>query len=150
VALLIAIHILAAVVWVGGMFFAYLVLRPAAGALESGARLQLWHRVFGRFFPWVWTSIILLLASGLGMIFLYFGGFASAGRYVHVMVGIGTIMVLVFLYLFFAPWHRFAGAVDSGHLLEAAKHLGQIRKMVAVNLALGLITIVVGASGRFW
>ena len=41
----IALHTLAAVIWVGGMFFAYLVLRPSAGALARnppaalGARL---------------------------------------------------------------------------------------------------------------
>ena len=28
-----ALHVLAAVVWVGGMFFAYLVLRPAVGGI---------------------------------------------------------------------------------------------------------------------
>ena len=148
--LLVAIHVLAAVVWVGGMFFAYWVLRPAAGPLEPGARLALWHRVFGRFFPWVWTSIVLLLASGLGMIFLYLGGFAGAGLHVHVMVGIGAIMMLLFLYLFFLPWRRFAGAVERGQFPEAAKHLTQIRRIVAANLTLGLVTIIVGASGRFW
>ena len=36
---LIALHILSAVVWVGGMFFAYMVLRPAAGRLEQVERL---------------------------------------------------------------------------------------------------------------
>ena len=29
----IPLHTLAAVIWVGGMFFAYLILRPSAGAL---------------------------------------------------------------------------------------------------------------------
>ena len=50
--LLIALHLLAAVIWVGGMFFAYMVLRPSAGLLEPAARLPLWQRVFGHFFPW--------------------------------------------------------------------------------------------------
>ena len=45
------------------MFFAYVVLRSSAGPLESETRLALWHRVFGKFFPWVWASIIVLLAS---------------------------------------------------------------------------------------
>ena len=150
VAPLIAIHVLAAAVWVGGMFFAYLVLRPATAPLEPGVRLPLWHRVLDGFFPWVWTSIVILLGSGLGMIFHYLGGFAGAGLYVQVMAGIGVTMVLLFLYLFFAPWRRFAEAVAGGHFAEAAKHLDQIRKIVAANLALGLVTIVVGASGRFW
>jgi uncharacterized membrane protein len=150
VALLIALHVLAAVVWVGGMFFAYMVLRPSAGLLQSDTRLKLWHRVFQRFFPWVWTSIILLLVSGYGMIFLYLGGFAGAGLYIHVMQGIGIVMMLLFLHLFFAPWRRFSAAVERDAFPEAATELGQIRRIVAVNLALGLATIVVGASGRFW
>ena len=77
-ALLVALHVLAAVVWVGGMFFAYMVLRPAAGPLETAERLALWHRVFGRFFPWVWACIVLLLVSGYVMLFRAFGGFAGA------------------------------------------------------------------------
>lgn len=149
-ALLIAIHVLAAVVWVGGMFFAYMVLRPSAGALESEARLLLWHRVFSRFFPWVWSSIVLLLASGYGMMFRYFGGFAGAPLYIHIMLGIGILMMLLFLHLFFVPWRRFGDAVQRKHTPEAVKHLGQIRRVIAANLVLGLLTIVVGASGRFW
>ena len=149
-ALLIAIHVLAVVVWVGGMFFAYMVLRQSAGPLEPEARLALWHRVFRRFFPWVWSSIILLLASGYGMMFLYFGGFAGAPLYIHIMQGIGILMMLLFLHLFFAPWRRFGDAVERKHAPEAVKQLGQIRRVVAANLVLGLLTVIVGASGRFW
>ncbi|MGZ5141189.1 MAG: CopD family protein [Burkholderiales bacterium] len=148
-ALLIAIHVLAVVVWVGGMFFAYMVLRQSAGPLEPEARLALWHRVFRRFFPFVWSSIILLLASGYGMLFLYFGGFAGAPLYIHIMQGIGILMMLLFLHLFFVPWRRFGDAVQRKHAPEAGKHLGQIRRVVAANLVLGLLTIIVGASGRF-
>lgn len=148
--LLIALHVLAAVVWVGGMFFAYIVLRPSAGPLQAEARLQLWQRVFKRFFPWVWASIVLLLVSGYGMIFHYFGGFAGARLSIHIMQGIGIVMMLLFLHLFFAPWRRFSAAVEKAAFPEAASELGQIRRIVAINLALGLATIIVGASGRFW
>jgi uncharacterized membrane protein len=149
-ALLVAIHVLAAAVWVGGMFFAYMVLRPAAGPLESEARVTLWNRVFGRFFPWVWASIVVLLASGYAMMFLSFGGFVGAELYIYVMQGIGIVMMLLFLHLFFGPWRHFGDAVASKNFPRAAERLGQIRRIVAVNLALGLLTIVVGASGRFW
>ena len=148
--LLIALHVLAAVVWVGGMFFAYVVLRPSAGPLETPARLALWRRVFGRYFPWVWASIIVLLISGYGMVFGYLGGFAGAGLNVHVMQATGILMMLLFLHLFFAPWRRFRNAVDGGDLPEAGKRLNQIRQIVAINLVLGLVTVVAGASGRFW
>jgi uncharacterized membrane protein len=150
VAFLIALHVLAVVVWVGGMFFAYVVLRQSAEPLPSETRLALWHRVFRRFFPWVWSSIIVLLASGYGMMFLYFGGFAGAGLYIHVMQGIGIVMMMLFIHLFFVPWRRFSDAMEKRHFPEAAKYLAQIRRVVAANLVLGLLTIIVGASGRFW
>jgi uncharacterized membrane protein len=149
-ALLVALHILAAVVWVGGMFFAYMVLRPAAGPLESETRLLLWCRTLGRFFPWVWLSIAVLLASGYGMILHYLGGFAHAPLYVNVMQAIGIVMMLIFLHLFFAPWRRFRTAVEAQQFPDAAKQINQMRMILAVNLVLGLITVIVGASGRFW
>jgi uncharacterized membrane protein len=148
--ILITLHVLAAVVWVGGIFFAYMVLRQSAGPLEPAVRSALWHRVFRSFFPWVWTSIVLLLLSGYGMIFLYLGGFAGIGRYINVMQGMGIVMMLLFLHLFFVPWRRFGRAVEREAFAEAAKELDEIRRIVAVNLALGLITVIVGASGRFW
>ena len=148
--LLIALHILAAVVWVGGIFFAYMVLRPSAGPLEPPARLAMWRRVFGRFFPWVWASIAILLISGYTMLFLHFGGFAGAGLHINVMQLTGIVMTLLFLHLYFAPWRRFSRAVEAGALQDAAKQLNQIRRIVAVNLVLGLLTVAVGASGRFW
>jgi len=132
------------------MFFAYMVLRQSAGPLEPTARLALWHRVFRRFLPWVWSSIVLLLATGYGMVFLYFGDFAGAGLYVHVMQGIGIVMMLLFLHLFFGPWRRFSDAMERKQVPEAIKQLGQIRRVVATNLVLGVLTIIVGASGRFW
>ena len=149
-ALLVALHVLAAVVGVGGMFFVYMVLRHSVGPLEPAAWLALWHRVFARFFPWVWASIVLLVVSGYGMLFLYFGGFTGAEVHVHLMQGMGIVMMMLFLHLFFAPWRRFAEAVRREVYSEAAKELDQIRHIVAINLVLGLLTVIVGASGRFW
>ena len=149
-AVLIALHILAAVVWVGGMFFAYMALRPCAGTLPPETRLGLWRGVLGRFFPWVWACIAVLLASGYGMIFLYLGGFAGTRLSVHVMQAIGIVMMMLFAHLYFAPWRRFSAAVDTSEFSLAARYLNQIRYIVAVNLVLGLITIVVGSAGRFW
>src|SRR5215470_63895 len=105
------LHTLSAVVWVGGMFFAHQALRPAAVMLEPGPRLLLWSRVLGRFFAWVFAAIVLLLVSGYAMVFDVFGGFGGVGFYVQLMMGIGILMMLLFLHLYFAPWRRFQGAV---------------------------------------
>lgn len=143
-------HVWAAVVWVGGMFFALLALRPATAPLEPGPRLELWTRVLARFFAWVFAAIVLLLASGYGLVFGVFGGFAGAGLHVHIMQATGIIMMLAFLHVYFAPWRRFRAAVARRDFVEAARQLNQIRWIVMANLALGLLTVAVGSSGRYW
>jgi uncharacterized membrane protein len=148
--LLLAIHLLAAVFWVGGMAFAYLVLRPAAGALDPAVRLPLWRGVLARFLPWVGVAIVALLISGFAMIFTIFGGMAGAAPYVNAMAATGIIMMLLYLHLWFAPWRRFRTALDSGALPAAAKSLNQIRIIVGINLLLGALTIVIGGTGRYW
>jgi len=143
-------HILAAVIWVGGMFFAHQMLRPAAGKLAPPERLPLWRRVFQRFFPTVWAAVALLLASGYGMVILGYGGFAHLPLHVDIMQTIGIIMILAFGHLYFAPWKRFRRAVDAGDFAAAAPQLDQIRRIVAFNLVLGLAVVVIGATGRYW
>jgi uncharacterized membrane protein len=147
---MLATHLIAAVFWVGGMAFAYSVLRPAAGALDPSVRLPLWRRVFAGFLPWAGVSIVALLASGFAMAFLIFGDPSHHPAYVETMATTGIIMVLLYLHLIFAPWRRFRAAVDRGALPEAAKSLNQIRIIVGINLLLGVLTIVVGGTGRYW
>lgn len=144
------LHSLAAVVWVGGMFFALIALRPATAPLDPGPRLELWSRVLGRFFAWVLAAIAVLLASGYGMIFWVFEGFRGAGLHVHLMQGVGIVMMLLFFHLYFAPWRRFQAAVARRDNPEAARQLNQIRVIVTINLVLGLVTVAVGSSGRYW
>jgi uncharacterized membrane protein len=146
----VAFHIVAAVIWVGGMFFALVVLRPSTGPLDPPTRLALWERVFARFFPWVWGAVAVLLVSGFSMIIWGFGGFDKIGTYVHVMMGLGIIMMLIYAHLYFAPWQRFRRAVAAREWPVAAKNIDQIRLMVTINLVLGLITVVVGAAGRYY
>ena len=144
------LHALSAVVWVGGMFFAHQVLRPAAATLEPGPRLALWSRVLGRFFAWVFAAVILLLLTGYTMVFEVFGGFAKIGLHIQLMQGIGILMVLLFLHLYFAPWRRFRAAVARQDWAEGGRQLGQIRTIVTVNLVLGIIVVAIGSSGRYW
>jgi uncharacterized membrane protein len=145
-----ALHILGTVVWVGGMFAAYVCLRPAAGALEPPQRLRLWRNFFAKFFPWVWVSVLLLLASGYWMLLTSFGGFAHAPLYINLMQAFGLIMVVLFLWLFHGPWLKFKRAADAQDWPTAAAHLNHIRQIILVNLPLGLIVVVIGGTGRFW
>ena len=144
------LHILGAVVWVGGMFAAYVCLRPATGALEPPQRLKLWRAFFAKFFPWVWVSVIFLLGSGYWMLFSTFGGESGSPLYIHLMQGIGWLMVVLFVWLFHGPWLKFKRAVDAQDWPAAGGHLNRIRQIIMVNLPLGLIVVAIGGSGRFW
>ena len=148
--LALAVHVLGAVVWVGGMFAAYLCLRPAAGILEAPQRLRLWRGFFRKFFPWVWASVVLLLASGYWMIPNYFGGFANAPPYVDWMQALGWIMILLYVYMFHGPWLKFKRAVDAEDWPAAGAQLNRIRQVIMVNLPLGLIVVIIGGTGRYW
>ncbi len=146
----IALHILAAVIWVGGMVFAHACLRPSAvQVLEPPLRLELWVQVFRRFFVLVWISIALILITGYWMLFNYFGGFQGAGLHIHIMHGAGIIMVLIYLHVFFSPYRRLKQAVIIQDYPLAGAQLNQIRKLVGTNILIGLLVITVASAGRY-
>lgn len=148
-ALAIALHGLAATVWVGGMFFAYVVLRPTMGLMEPHRRLNLWASVFKRFFPWIWMAVVLLLITGYWLVFSVFGGFSSSPVYVHLMHAIGLLMMLLFAYLYYRPYPVFKQTVAVEDWLAAGAALNHIRRVVLVNLCLGLALLVLVYSGRY-
>lgn len=145
----ITLHILSVVIWVGGMFFAYLALRPALADQDALARARIWIAVFQRFFPWVWASIAVLLATGFYMILINLGGFAEAPVFVHVMMGLGILMMLLFAHVFFAPYQRLRRATTAGDETAAKQSMNQIRILIAVNLTLGVIVIIVAMTGTY-
>jgi len=144
------LHILAAVIWVGGMFFAHVVLRPVAvGQLEPPVRLKLWIGVFKRFFPMVFAAIATLLVTGYWMVLSFFGGFDAVGLHVHIMIWAGYVMMLIFFHVFFAPFKRLKRAVAAEDWATGGKSLAQIRSLVGINLLIGLAIIAIASGGRY-
>lgn len=135
-----AVHVLCAVLWVGGMFFAYVVLRPSLSVLEPIQRIALHTQVFRRFFLVVWHAMPLILLTGFAMLFVEYGGMAGVGWNVHLMLLLGLLMSAVFLVIFFGPYARFRRTTERN---TAAACIDQIRKLIAVNLVLGIVTVVV-------
>jgi uncharacterized membrane protein len=148
-ALLVALHALAAVVWVGGMFFAHFALRPSLPVLEPPQPLRLWTRVFPAFFRFVWVAAITLVATGYALMFDLYGGFGEAPVPVHLMQGLGLLMVAIFAFLYFLPFPRFLEAAGREAWPEAARHQAFMRRIVVTNLTLGLTVVVLGAAGRY-
>ncbi len=145
-----AAHILSAVIWVGGMFFAYVCLRPSlAGILEPPQPARLWRAALGRFFRWVWAAIVILLTSGLYLALARYGAIAGWPIWLHLMFGLGVAMMLIFMHVYFAPFKRLGRALEAGDKASAAANVAQIRKFVAFNLGLGLLVIIIASTGRY-
>jgi uncharacterized membrane protein len=143
---LLMLHLASVVVWLGGMFFAYVCLRPAAiELLEPPVRLRLWRGVFARFFAWVWWAVSLIAGSGLIMLVQH--GVATAPRGWHWMLASGTVMIAIYIYVATGPYRALARAVDVEDWKAGAAALNRIRQMVATNLVLGLLTIAFATLG---
>ncbi len=139
-------HLAGVVVWVGGMFFAYLCLRPAVAEIEHAeVRLKLWLAVFQRFFRFVAASVALILCSGF---YLMFG--SGPGPYPlhwHLMLGIGCVMAAIFVQIAVGPFRRLGMAVTEQQWRDGAAALAGIRLRVAVNLSLGFLTVAIATVG---
>jgi uncharacterized membrane protein len=139
------LHLVADVVWIGGMFLAYMAVRPAiVEVLEPPQRLKLWAAIFRRFFPWVWAAIGLLLGSGFSMM----GAMGKVPLYVVGMTLIGIVMTAIFLYIYFMPFGALRRAVAAGDWKAGGVALGTIRVLIGTNLALGLVNIAIAVFGR--
>ena len=134
------LHLSAAIVWLGGMTFMLLALRPAATQLlQPPARIPLLATVMGRFFPLVWLSIAVLLLTGTGMLMSV--GMKAAPLGWHLMLGIGVLMFAIFGHLYFGPFRRAKLAIAASDWPEAGRRLGQVQKMVQINFALGWLAV---------
>ena len=141
-------HVLGVVVWVGGMFVLHFAVRPSAARLQEPAvRLTFLSSTLGRFMSWAALAIVVLLASGLAMI-LIGGGFKNAHLSVHLMFAVGLVMMALYLHIRFAPFKRMRAAVMAANWPVAAANLDMVRKMVLLNLVLGVVTIAIATIGR--
>ena len=162
-AVMVFLHVLAVAVWVGGMFLMHFAVRPVAVAqLPPAQRLPLLAGILGRFFGWVTAAVLLALATGVAMIFGIgaAAGAAAAGKgafgegmrlahgSVHLMFALGVVMSLVFTFIRLVPYPRLRGALAAQQLPVAAGHLDLIRRLVAMNLVLGVATIATATLGR--
>ena len=146
-ALAYSLHVLAALIWVGGMFFAWMILRPAAvTALEGPARLKLWVEVFQRFFVWVWIAVVVLPISGVGLLQMRFNGFETAPRYVQIMMGLYIVMVALFIRIQSLQLPELRKAIEAQAWADGAAVMGRIRRLVGCNLIVGLVLVAIAAA----
>lgn len=147
------LHLLAIIVWIGGMVFAHFFLRPSLGTFEPAVRVRLMHAVLGRFFSAVLAAIAVTLVTGLWMIGNVAKQVAQAGGHFSmplewtIMATLGIIMMLVFGHIRFALYKRLSRATQAADWPAGAAALAKIRISVLVNLGLGVLIVLVTLLG---
>jgi uncharacterized membrane protein len=142
-------HLLAIIVWIGGMVFAHFFLRPAALALEPPLRQRLMHDALGRFFKAVLIAAVIVLASGLWMIGRVAKESVQAGLGFSmplswtIMATLGIVMIAIFGHIRFALYKRFSRAVAASNWTAGGAALASIRTWVGINLTIGVLIIAV-------
>lgn len=148
-----AIHLLSIIVWIGGMVFVQFFLRPAVASLEAPQRVRLMHEVLGRFFNAVLWAAGLTLASGLWMIgrvakaAVQSGGNFAMPLEWTVMAALGIVMIGIFGHIRFALYKRLSRAVTAAAWPAGGAALASIRTWVMVNLAIGVVIVVITLLG---
>jgi uncharacterized membrane protein len=142
-------HVLAVVVWIGGMVFAHFFMRPAALKLEPPQRIRLMHGALQRFFAAVLVAIVVILGSGVWMIGNAAKTSVQAGLGFNmpldwtIMATLGIVMMGIFGHIRFALFKRLSKAVAASDWAAGGAALASIRTWVGINLAIGVVIIVV-------
>ncbi len=142
-AMLLALHTLGAMLWVGGMYFVLAILRPSMAFLEGPLRLELHKRVLDRFFFAIWLVMPTMLVSGIILQYLFYGGIGASPWPLQMMTVTGLVMSAIFVAIALFPWRDFLQALKDEKLTEAGIAVHQIRRLLIVNLVLGALTTIV-------
>ena len=143
------VHLLSVIVWIGGMVFAHFFLRPAVAQLEPAVRLRLMHDVLGRFFQAVLAVSLLTLVTGVWMLgrvaqqVVLSGGSFEMPLAWTVMAALGVAMVAIFMHIRFVLYRRFSRLVAASEWTTGGAVLRQIGRWVSINLALGVLVLLV-------
>jgi uncharacterized membrane protein len=137
-ALLKLVHLLAIVLWVGGMAFAHFFLRPAVHALDPPLRLPLMQRVLQRFLDAAGIAVLAALVTGVALMAM-----GVRGAHINAMALLGLLMAAIYGHVRFALYPRLRRAVGAKDWPAGGAAMAQVRLWVGINLALGVFVTAV-------
>ncbi|MEO8155889.1 MAG: CopD family protein [Rhizobacter sp.] len=152
-ALLKLLHLGSVVIWLGGMFFTLFCLRPAATSLPPPTRVPFMADVMRRFFAIVLGVALIAIASGAAMVVRVAQTTRQTGAPFNMpadwmaMGLLGLVMLAIFGHIRFALYKRLQRAVVAQDWPAGGAALTEIRFWVGVNLAIGVLIIVIVLLG---
>ena len=107
--------------------------------------------ILQRFLMWVGVSVLVLIVTGYWLVFAVYGGFAGMPMHVNLMARHRLDHVPdVRPSVFSRRGPSFTAPVDAEDWPEAVARHNTIRRIIEINLTLGILTVVIAAGGRFW
>ena len=145
--IIVFLHVLSGVVWVGGMVAMRYGAHPSFLEIESPAkRLERIAHALKNLFTIVVPFVVLLLITAVFMIMGYGLSDSEHAILAHAKEGVWVVMALNLFAMIYRR-NKAQKALEKGDFVLAKDQLGLIGKiMVPLNIALGVIAIFLGAS----
>lgn len=131
------LHVLSAIILVGGIFYLWAVVAPGTAATNNGGdawfsgRRATWAK-------WVGITTLLLIATGLFNFVWNVKTYEIAVSY-HMLVGVKILVALVVFFL---------AAVLAGRSGLAERMRGNMKFWLGVCLLVGILTVLIGSVMR--
>ncbi len=138
-----AIHLLCVVLWVGGMAFLLLTLRPSVNSIDASARLVLQGAVYRRFFRTIWQVMPMAIVSGLLLLILSYSHKVLPWEVMVMQTG-GVLMAAIFIGMVLVPNKHFQAKLAAG--TATAEDVAPIRRLIWLSLGIGAIILVCVAN----
>lgn len=147
--LVVLLHVISAVIWVGGMIAIRFAVHPAMQNIEDGKiRVARTLELLKNFFNIVTVFIVVLLLTALIMSFAIDFNGAGLTYFVHLKELIWTTMTIIFM-IIVKRRDRAEKAFLSGDMNSTKILLAPIAKyLIPTNITLGIIAIAFGITLR--
>jgi len=145
-AIIIFLHIISAVIWIGGMIAMRYAAHPSFMEIESPAkRLERISDALKRLFNIVLVFIFILAGTGAVLTIGYQLKYTEYHIYTHIKEGIWSVMAINY-FIMMQRRKKADKAILEGNFVFAKNQLELIGKfMVPLNIALGIVAIAIGA-----
>ena len=144
------LHQLATVAWIGGMIYTMMVLMPSLPAIEIPERGKLAGAVTKRFTIVAWTSVVVLIITGIIL-----GSFEEASemsdnvpialKIKHILFLLMIIIGLVMTFILGPKMKKLAPKPGEKPSPEFPKVQKRISSLALINMILGILVLLANA-----
>lgn len=147
--LIVFLHILSAIIWVGGMIAIRVAVHPTMQSIENpqvklGKTLEIMGRLFNLVIPFILLLLVTAIIMAIGL------NFKGTNLYTTVLIkeGIWTVMSINFIYMY-SKRAKAQKLFNEGALPKAKEQVNKIPNfLLPLNIALGIVALYLGVVLR--